>query len=340
MRALVFDGAVGLGHLPPPKPEPGEVLVKVRLCAISRRDLDLVQGRRPVQVRPTILGSQFVGEVVDGADAAVGPWLGKRVIAYAHRACGGCPACRGQRRWECTVHTDRDLGHGLIDGAFAEFVSVPVSSLLEVPEGIDDDEAVFSYPVATALAAAQCVVGAPPQRVLVVGDGNMGLLLTLVLHAAGHTVSVYGRHPSRRELLWRSGISFTGVQSPSQGGSQQLDPGLNREAYGTVFECSGRASGFDLALAAVRSRGSLVLLSDQVGEAGYDLRTVVDRELSVHGVHGGSLDSSLEYLERKRIDLLPLIAARLSLNDGAAGFQQAARRGTLKVLLHVAPEIR
>ena len=81
-------------------------------------------------------------------------------------------------------------------------------------------------------------------------------------------------------------------------------------------------------------------MSDQVGEAGYDLRPVVSRELSLHGVHGGSLEVALEYLERKRIDLLPLIASRLSLSDGAAAVQQAARRGTLKVLLHIGREIR
>jgi threonine dehydrogenase-like Zn-dependent dehydrogenase len=339
MRVLVFDGNLNVGQLPPPRAEAGEALVKVALCAISRRDLDLVQGRRPVQVRPTILGHQFVGEVVDGGDAAAASWIGRRVIAYAHRACGGCPACRGGRRWECAVHMERDLGNGLIDGSLAELVSVPVSSLREVPDSIDDDEAVFAHPLATAITAAQRVVGEAPQRVLVIGDGNMGLLLTLVLHAAGHTVSVFGRHPSRRELLWRSGISFTGVQD-AEAPEARSDGVLNRESYGSVFECSGRASGFELALRAVRPRGRLILLSDQAAEAGFDMRPVVDNEIQVHGINGGSLDAALEYLTRKRIDILPLVAARMNLSDGAAAFQQAARRGTLKILLHIGREFR
>jgi threonine dehydrogenase-like Zn-dependent dehydrogenase len=334
MRALVYDGALRLGQLPRPVPSEGEVLVRVRNCAISRSDLDMVQGRRPVQVRPVILGHQFVGDVVDGTGPLAQAWIGKRVVAQPHRGCGGCASCRRGMSWLCINGRARSIGMGLIDGAFAEWVTVPVGSLIHVPDAVDDDDAVFAHPVASALVAMRQVQGSPPQRVLVVGDGNMGLLITLILHAVGHTVSVFGRHPSRRDLLWRSGISFTGVQESRMGDSTLLEQSFARESFGTVFECSGRPSGFDLALQAVRPRGRLVLVSYHPGEPGFDLRALADREIEVVGISGGPLSDALEYLSSSKLDTLPLVTARLPLPDGVDAFQQAARRGTLRVILH------
>ena len=334
MRALVFDGSMRLGHLPLPRPGDGELLVRVGVCAISRLDIDILRGRRTVQVKPVILGHQFVGEVIDCGDARGAAWIGKRVISYIQRGCGLCPPCRHGERWLCGGDRERGIGHGLIDGALAEYLTIPVSSAVEVPAAVEDEEACFAHPVAAALAAVDRVTGPAPQRVLVIGDGNMGLLTTLALHVAGHTVSVFGRHPSRRDLLWRNGISFSGVPAEREGQMVVGDDGYSRESYGTVVECSGRPSGFELALRCLRPRGRIVLLSDQAGEAGFDLRALIENEIEIHGVQGGSLPRALEVIAQHKLDLMPLIAARLDLQDGAAAFQQAMRRGTLKVLLH------
>lgn len=334
MRALVYDGSVRLGQLPVPKPAGGELLVRVHVCALSRFDVDILRGRRTVQVKPVILGHQFVGEVTESGDARGGSWIGRRVISYVQKGCGLCPACRHDQRWLCGGDLARGVGHGLIDGALAEYLTIPVSSAVEVPASVEDEEAAFAHPVATALAAIDAVSGPAPQRVLVVGDGNQGLLTTLALHAAGHTVSVFGRHPSRRDLLWRNGISFSGVPADQDGAEIVDDDGYSRESYGTVIECSGRPSGFELALRCLRPRGRIVLMSDQTGEAGFDLRTLIDAEIEVQGVQGGSLSRALEFISRKQLDLMPLVAARLDLQDGAAAFQQAMRRGTLKVMIY------
>lgn len=333
MRALIFDGALSVGHLPPPRPQEGQALVRVRACAIARSDLDMVQGRRAVQVRPVILGHQFVGDVVEVASEQGEDWVGKRVIARIYPGCGGCPSCRRQESWLCDGEVGKGIGMGLIDGGLAEWICVPLKSLIEVPEAVDDDEAVFAHPLASALSAVEKVKGAPPQRVLVVGDGNMGLLATLMLHASGHTVSVFGRHPSRRDLLWRSGISFTGVHEGTAGDGTLTDTAFARESFGTVFECSGRPSGFALAMQAVRPRGRMVLISDLGSAAGFDLRALVDREIEIVGVNGGNLSAALDTLASKKLDTLPLVSSRMPLGEGAKAFQLAARRGTLKIVL-------
>lgn len=332
MHALVLDDSLRLGQLPRPEPGSAEALIRVKSCAISRADLDMITGRRPVQVRPVVLGHQFAGTVESVVDPSQERWLGKRVVCRTHSGCGRCISCRERKIWLCEHGRSHGVGMGLIDGALAEYVSVPVSALFEIPDSVDDDEATFAHPLSIALQAISHVEGPAPQRVLVVGDGNMGLLVTLMLHAAGHAVTVFGRHPSRRDLLWRSGIGFTGV-TDKDGGGVALES-FDRQNYATVIECSGQPTGFDLATQALRPRGQLVLISNLgAAQAGADLRFLVEREATVHGVSAGPLEDAVEYLRRKTIDILPLIAARLPFSEGVGAVQQALRRGSLKTIL-------
>jgi threonine dehydrogenase-like Zn-dependent dehydrogenase len=337
MQALVLEDSLRLGQLPRPEPSSTEALVRVHCCAISRADLDMISGRRSVEVRPVILGHQFVGTVDAVVDPALERWVGRRVAARTHNGCGRCLACRQRRTWLCETGRAHGVGFGLIDGAFAEYVNVPSAALVEVPEGIDDDEATFIHPLAIALRAVEQVEGPAPQRVLVVGDGNMGLLVTFLLHAAGHAVTVFGRHPSRRDLLWHSGIGFTGISEEDEASFDELDS-FERQSYSNVFECSGQNSGFALAASALRPRGKLILLSrPDTRQSGMDLRFIVEREAELVGVSAGPIEGAVEYLARKTLDVLPLIASRHPLSEGVGATQTALRRGSLKVILENDP---
>lgn len=332
MHALVFDGRLRLGELPRPEPGPEQVLVRVDACAVSRMDIDFAQHRRPVHVRPALLGHEFVGRVVGLGERVEAEWDGRRVVARPIPGCRRCISCRQNRPWLCDLGGGSGLGMGLVDGAFADYVVVPARSLVAVPDVLDDEETVFAYSVASVLEGIRSVKGPAPQRVLVVGDGNLGLLVTLMLHAHGHTVGVLGRHPSRRELLWRSGIAFSAVTDEMLGDGAAV-PSDVRERYGVVFECSGRVSGFELAVRCLRPRGQLVLMSDHVGQPGVDLRFLVEDEIEMTGIGGGPLEPALEFLTRRSIDTLPLVSARVGLDDGVRAFDQAVRRGALRTIL-------
>lgn len=333
MQALVLDPGPRLATIRRPQPLGDGVLVKVRLCAIARSDLDLARGLRPTLHHPMTLGHEFVGEAVEASSEAGRKWLGKHVVAQLNPPCNRCLACRDGKSWLCATGRQRALGMGSVDGALAEWVVVPEPSLVEVPEGVDDEEAVFAHPLASALQATDWVDGPPPQRVLVIGDGNLGLLTTLVFHAAGHTVSVLGRHPSRRELLWRSGISYSSVARAGEGNATLSGAEITSESYGLVIDCSGHSSGFDLAVTAVRPRGRIILMSRYALDEGFDLRFLTEREIDLVGVNGGRLERSLEYLKRKRIDILPLVEANLPLLEAEAALERADTRGTLKVIV-------
>jgi threonine dehydrogenase-like Zn-dependent dehydrogenase len=337
MRALVFDGVLRLGTLPRPAPEKGEVVVEVSACAISRADVDMIAGRRSVEISPAVLGHQFVGVVSRCGEGVDESWRGKRVVAQTVPGCGRCGRCRHGFTWQCEQGVKTGLGMGVVDGAFAEAVKLPATSLVEVMADLDDEEAVFVYPVASMLQALEAVEGTPPQRVLVVGDGNMGLLATFMANAAGHTVTVLGRHPSRREVLWRSGIGFIPVPDEALQRPDLILPEIG-DPYAWVIECSGRIDGFELAARCLRPRGRLILVSDHVGQPGAKLSFLIRSEIEMVGIGTGPLQPAMDYLANQVIDVPALVDNRASIYDGVSAFERASRRGTLRTVLNRAKE--
>ena len=101
MRALVFDGTLRLGTLPRPVPGDEEVLVEIEACAISRADVDMVAGRRAVEISPAVLGHQFVGRVVALGDRSDPEWMNQRVVAQTVPGCGRCGRCRHGQPGSC-----------------------------------------------------------------------------------------------------------------------------------------------------------------------------------------------------------------------------------------------
>lgn len=314
MRALVLDGDL---KFDPGYPEPvlprGEALVRVRLAGICNTDLELVRGYMGFRGVP---GHEFVGEVVQSPDPE---WLGARVVGDINAACYTCAVCRAGRHTHCPYRTT--LGIDRRDGCFADYLRLPLANLYRVPPAISDEQAVFVEPLAAACEILEQVAIRPTDRAVVLGDGKLGLLVAAVLRLTGADLTVVGRHPGKLAIAQGWGIPVC-----SDAGDLPL-----READ-VVVECSGSASGFDLARRLVRPRGTLVLKSTYHGELALDVSALVIDEISVVGSRCGPFAPALRLLGGL-VDPTPLISARFALTDGLAAFARAAQPGVLKVLL-------
>src|SRR5215475_1936319 len=131
MRALLWDGsAVRLVERPPPVADAEIAVVRVHLAGVCNTDLELTKGYMGFR---GVLGHEFVGTVAEGPAS----WRGRRVVGEINFACGRCDFCaRGLAR-HCP--TRRVLGILDADGAFAEYVALPVANLHAVPDGVSDD---------------------------------------------------------------------------------------------------------------------------------------------------------------------------------------------------------
>ncbi len=315
MRALwLEDRALGArGDVPLPVPPAGEALVRVRLAGICNTDLELVKGYYPFAGIP---GHEFVGEVVS---AETPGWAGRRVVGEINASCGSCPTCAAGRRTHCPARTV--LGIKGRNGAMAECLTLPVANLHAVPDGVSDEAAVFTEPLAAALEVQEQVAIGRGARVVVIGDGKLGQLVSRTLAIAGHAPTVVGRHRRKLALLARAGIATAAAAD--------LAP---READ-VVVECTGNPDGLALARSLVRPRGTIVLKSTYHGDVTVNLSAIVVDEVTLVGSRCGPFAPALAMLAGGAITVTDLIDDRFALADGVRAFARAAEHGVLKVLI-------
>jgi threonine dehydrogenase-like Zn-dependent dehydrogenase len=287
-------------------------LVKVHLAGICSTDLQIFKGYIGFTGVP---GHEFVGRVDDGSQELVG----KRVVGEINFGCGRCDSCaRGLSR-----HCPNRSVMGILnaDGAFAQYVSIPATNLHVVPASVTDEEAVFTEPLAAAFEILEQVQVSHGDEVLVLGDGKLGALCAQVMHLASAHVTVLGKHEEKLELLNHAGVRTVQLKDwrPKQ--------------FDIVVEATGSASGLELALSAVRPRGTLVLKSTIAGNHRVSLAPLVINEITVIGSRCGLFPPALDALREKRVSVAPLIEKIYPLHDGIEAVSHAARPGTRKILL-------
>jgi threonine dehydrogenase-like Zn-dependent dehydrogenase len=320
MKALVYGtqpgGGEGLGlagDYPDPVPPPGEVRIQTILAGICNTDLEILRGYAGFR---GVLGHEFVGVVDQAEDPGL---IGRRVVGEINAYCGACPTCRRGDPTHCPNRTT--LGIDRRDGTMADYFTLPVNLLYPVPPGIPDEWAVFTEPLAAACEITEQVSIRPTDRVVVLGDGKLGLLVAQVLGLTGCDLLAVGRHPEKLAILERRGIRTR------LAGEEIL------HAADVVVEATGSPEGFAAARAWVRPRGTLVLKSTFHGDVSLDLSMVVVDEVTMVGSRCGPFPAALRLLEGRLVDVESLIHEVFSLADGLAAFERAAARDVLKVLL-------
>jgi threonine dehydrogenase-like Zn-dependent dehydrogenase len=315
MRALWLEGDLSLrSDLPRPVAGPGEALVRVRLAGICGTDLAVTRGYVPFN---GVLGHEFVGEIVAAADAP--ERVGERVVGEINVTCGVCAACAAGRGTHCSNR--RVLGIRGLDGAFAEYLRLPLSNLHPVPAQVPDEAAVLTEPLAAALRIRAQVDVDASQRVLVIGAGRLGQLAARVLALGGCELLVVARHERQRRALEAAGLRWIDEAAVAAARADM------------VVEATGAPGGFALARRAVRPGGVICLKSTYRGGPEVDLSSLVVDEVTLLGSRCGPFPPALRLLAQGLIDPSPLIDARYPLGRAAEAMAHAARPGAIKVLL-------
>jgi 2-desacetyl-2-hydroxyethyl bacteriochlorophyllide A dehydrogenase len=314
MKALYWDGqSLTLkASYPIPQVTRDHALVRVRLAGICSTDLQIFKGYMGFRGVP---GHEFVGEVIEGAPALAG----KRVVGEINFGCGRCEFCRRGLGRHCPNR--KVMGIVGADGCFAEFVAVPAQNLHVVPDSVADEEAVFTEPLAAAFEILEQIEIDFTREVLVFGDGKLGLLCAQVLAVTGARVTLVGKHPDKLRLAKKAGVRTVLLADRKP---QRAD---------IVIDATGSTAGLEMALGAVRPRGTLVLKSTCAEEHRLSLAPVVINEITVIGSRCGVFSPALDALAQKKIAVTPMIEKIYPLDEGIAAVTHAGRAGALKVLL-------
>jgi threonine dehydrogenase-like Zn-dependent dehydrogenase len=315
MKALQV-GKRGLALKDIDKPEQGaEAVVRVLLSGICNTDLEIARGYAGFK---GTIGHEFVGVVEQAADYSL---LGQRVVGEINAGCGRCEECKAGDSRHCPTRTV--LGIVGRDGAHAEFLRLPTTNLIRVPDRLPDEHAVFTEPLAAACGINERVSFDGTEHVAVIGDGKLGLLCAQVIALTGSSVLLVGKHSEKLRIAERRGIETSTVKKAS----------ARARDFDVVVEASGSASGFEIALNMLRPRGTLVLKSTFHGTTEIPAAQIVVNEINIVCSRCGRFAPALELLKRGAIDIDSLISEEYSLSEGLRAMERASKKGVLKVLL-------
>ncbi len=326
---VVRRGRLVAQRRPIPRLRLGWALVRVRLTGICNTDLEILRGYHNFRGTP---GHEFVGEVIRVAAAAGAAkrFLGRRVVGEINISCASlgyrqrCLSCRHGLPTHCARR--RVLGIVAHDGAFAEYLALPLANLHPVPDGIADEQAVFTEPLAAACEILEQVDIRRHRIAAVLGDGKLAQLIARVLRSAGLRTVMFGKHTAKLALARRAGIRTVLNRSPVGGRRVQA-------RYSLVVEATGSPEGLRRAVALTAPRGTLVLKSTFHGRAPMETWPIVVRELTLVGSRCGPFRKALDLLRRRRVAPRPLIGRVFPLKEAGRAIRFAGRKGVLKVLL-------
>lgn len=328
---IVQNGRLREVWRPLPKLRPGWALIRVRVAGICNTDIEILRGYHRFRGVP---GHEFVGDIaqVAGVSAAFRKrWLGKRVAGEINVSCSAyrykpvCEFCRRGLKTHCAKRTV--LGIVAHDGAFAEYLTLPLENLHPIPPNISDEQAVFTEPLAAACEILDQIPLRKFPGAAVLGDGKLAQLIALVLKASGCKVTVYGKHESKLDLVRQAGILTRKVRGDA-GDLKSIT-----ENYRLVVEATGSPTGLTLAQQMTEARGTLILKSTFHGAAPVETWPIVVKEITVVGSRCGPFAKAIALLRSGKVDPTPLISRTFALKDASKAILYAQQPNVLKVLL-------
>ena len=319
MKAVVFDKELKLvKDYEKPVPQKGEALIRVTLAGICNTDYEITKGYMGYV---GILGHEAVGGVVD-VNSDDKSLIGKRVVSEISYGCKDpdCPYCAEKLYRHCpNRHT---LGIRRKDGCFAEYFTKPADVLFEDPDKVTDEQSDFVVPLAAACEITEQLHIKPFEKVVVLGDGKLGLITALTLNAQNIDVILVGKHQNKLDIAKAQGVETKLLQELTV-----------EKIYDVVVEATGSISGFETALALTKPRGTLVLKSTVAASKEFNLAPIVIDEITVLGSRCGQFGAALRLLKSNKIDFSPLISARYKADEAIEAFEKNKEKETLKVLL-------
>ncbi|MBN2438454.1 MAG: alcohol dehydrogenase catalytic domain-containing protein [Deltaproteobacteria bacterium] len=318
MMAAVFDDGLKLVQDHPiAEPGPGWARIKVTVAGICKTDMEIMKGYLGFR---GVLGHEFVG-VVDRCDDPV--WIGQRVVGEINAACGHCHWCAQGLGHHCPNRTT--LGILNHDGCMAEFCTLPMENLFIVPADISNDQAVLTEPLSAACEILEQLPVHGDERVVVLGDGRLGILCAWALSTVVSDVTLVGRHPEKLRLAqWRGIRTCIGTDRIKNGAD-------------IVVEATGSGQGIGAAISLCRPRGTIVLKSTVAIQGDVNLAALVINELTLLGSRCGRFVDGLAMMNQfPDMPLTRMISARYPLSEVHEAFVRSQRRDVMKVLLDIA----
>jgi 2-desacetyl-2-hydroxyethyl bacteriochlorophyllide A dehydrogenase len=334
MKAAILHGPRDLRveSLRDPRPEPGEVVVRMTAAGLCGTDYEIWSGARPVAY-PRIMGHELVGRVEATASDVTRVSPGDPVVVEPNYSCGHCPLCREGNRNLCLSRTTIGIN---ADGGFAELVRVPARCCWRATAGAASDALLLAEPLAVVVRAVGRGEPKPGETAAIVGAGTLGLLALQVLRARGARVMVTSR--SRRRFALATELGADATHATLEGRlADAARRFAGREGVDLVVETAGTAEAVTHALELVRPGGRVVLTGLPHEPTSVSFFSVVRREITLTGsmIYQDEFPEALRLVESGAVQTTPLITHRFGLDRIGEAFAAHADPSSIKVALEI-----
>jgi threonine 3-dehydrogenase len=338
MKALVKSRAergLWLEEIAEPTIGINDVLVRVRYTGICGTDVHIYQwdewAQKTIPV-PMAIGHEFVGEIVEVGSNVNDFYPGDIVSGEGHVVCGRCRNCLAGRRHLCA----RTLGVGVNrPGAFAEFISLPMTNIWRHDPKIDQEVAAIFDPFGNAVHTALSfpVLG---EDVLITGAGPIGIMaIPVVRHAGARHVIVTDMNPFRLELARKMGATL--AVNPTETSMAEVQQQLGMlEGFDVGLEMSGNPQALRDMIANMSHGGKIAILGIPAKEMPLDWRLVIFNMLTIKGIYGREMYETwykMTVMLESGVDISSVITHRFAYSDFQQGFDAMVSGQTGKVVL-------
>ncbi len=344
MTAAVYRGVndVRMETVPVPKIGPGELLIRVHTCGICGTDLKKISTGS--HSAPRIFGHETSGVVVAVGDGVREFSVGDRVMAFHHIPCGHCFYCEHKVFAQCPVYKRVGCTAGFepSGGGFAEYVRVMDwivrQGVVRIPDNISFEQASFIEPVNTCMKGIAALRLEPGEVVLVIGQGPIGMILSVLAQRTGAKVITSDLFPQRLTIATTFGLGETIDASRIDPVARIRDLTEGRGADAVILAVGGN-SLIRSAMDAARAGGRILLFAQTVhGEASFDPAAVCVDEKTLVGSYSASVDlqeESVQFVFRGAMDFERLITHRVPLDQAVEALRVAAhpQPDSLKVIV-------
>ena len=338
MKALVKakrEPGIWMEDVPVPKHGANDVLIKIKKTAICGTDIhiyswdDWAQATIPV---PMTVGHEFYGEIVEIGREVEGLNVGQRVSGEGHITCGLCRNCRAGKRHLCR----NTLGVGVNrPGCFAEFLSLPASNVITLPDNISGDQAAIMDPFgnATHCALAFNVVG---EDVLITGAGPIGIMAVAIMrHIGARNVVITDVNDHRLELARNMGATRA-VNVKYQSIKDVMEELGMSEGFDVGLEMSGNPMALNDMVKAMNHGGRMAILGIPPQETPVDWSQVIFKGLEIKGIYGREMFETwykMIAMLQSGLNISPVITHHFPIDDYQNAFQIMASGQSGKVIL-------
>jgi len=333
MQAAVYRGIndIRLETVPVPTISPGEMLVRVHSCGVCGTDLKKISTGS--HSAPRIFGHETSGVVY-----AVGPGVtayrpGDRVMVFHHIPCRNCFYCDNKTFAQCATYKKVGCTAGFepSGGGFAEFVLVRdwivEHGTVRIPDGVSFEQACFVEPVNTCLKGVYALNLRPGETVLTIGQGPIGIILSVLAKRMGATLITSDLYPERLRIGSSFGLDLTIEASRANVVERVRELTQGRGADAVMLAVGGN-SLIRTAMDAARPGGRILLFAQtQHGEAVIDPAAICVDEKTLVGSYSASVDlqeESVRFVMNREMDLERLVSHRFPLSQGPQALDLAA----------------